>query len=466
MVKPDDISSTEKLLNVIRDVPLANVPATPAVPVHRRRTPLSLVRKLFVKSTPSIGAEIAGDALRLVKVEYGLDKKPAIFDFRCVPLTAEITEDREQMIGLLHSELSGLCPSPQPKSVWTSLPLEETDIRRLLIPKVSKSKLENAVHWTHQKEAAFDKNQMFLDFRVLGDTVDNGVAKIEVLACTAPRSKVSELRAMFQAAGFELKGVIAPAFAFQNYYKAGWVNAGEALSCGLLIDFNWSRIDIFRPNGDLIVSRGIKAGISSMVESIKSEVTRPAEDLSMGGDMEGTSSVLELSAFDPAEADQLLQILSTETPAPPLSANGLLKGDDVFNMVEPALERLVRQVERTLEHVTLRFSDGPIEKMFISGPVTAYPRLVNHIGSQLGLTFEVVEPFTSVSGGKKAPETISERAAFVSSVGLALSDYGAPPNFLCTHQDSVLKSRTKQLQVAVLFLFLLGAVTLWGVHRV
>ncbi len=408
---------------------------------------------------------MTGNSLRLVKVACGFNKKPGILDFKSVPLTTEQAEDHEQMIDLLRSELGRFCPSSQPKNIWTSLPLEETDIRRLLIPKVTKSKLENAVHWTHQKEAAFDKNQMLLDFRVLGDIVDNGVAKIEVLACTAPRAKVSGLKDMFRAAGFELTGVIAPAFAFQNYYKAGWVDVGESLFCSLLIDFNWSRIDIFRPNGDLIVSRGIKAGISSMVESIKSEVTRPVENLSMGSNMDETSSVLELSAFDAAEADQILQILSTEAPAPSLSANGLLKEDDVFNMVEPALERLVRQVERTLEHVTLRFSDSPIEKMFISGPIAIYSRLVDHIGSQLGLSFEVVEAFASVSGGKKAPETVSERASYVSSVGLALSDTGNPPNFLCTHQDNVLKTNVKQLQAAVLFCFLLAVAAIWGGHR-
>ena len=465
MAKPNDISSTERLLNVIRNTTAVNETPVPPPPVSGNSRLLSLFRKLSVRSAPAVGIDISGEYLRLVKVGTRLDNKPAVLDFRSAPLTDKIAEDRERLIDLLRSELTRFCPSPRPVTIWTLLPLEETDIRRFLIPRVSKSKLENAVYWTHQKEAAFDKNQMLLDFRVLGDIVDNGVAKIEVVACTAPRAKVSELKAWFRAAGVELTGVLAPAFAFQNFYKAGWVDAGDALSCSLLIDFNWSRIDIFRPNGDLIVSRGIKAGISSMVESIKSEVTRPAGNLSMTGDMDEAASVLELSAFDVTEADQILKILSTDAPAPPLTTTGIIKSDDVFDMVEPALERLVRQVERTLEHVTLRFSDGPIEKMFISGPIAAYPRLVNHIGSQLGLTLEVVEPFSSVSGGIQAPEAVSDRAAYVSSVGLALSNIGNPPNFLCTHQDSVQKTREKQLHGAVLFFFLLGAVALWGVHQ-
>ncbi len=463
--KQDDISSTEKLLDVIRNT--TQVYETPLIkPSISKNKLIHFIRKLSMKPTPTVGVEITRDCLHLVKVGKRADNTPMVLDFRSVPLLPGITESRDKLIDLLRTELAGFHPSPPQASVWTALSIEETDIRSLRIPKVPKSKLEKAVYWTYQKEATAELDKLIIDYRVLGDVIDNGVAKIEVVLCTAPRLKIEAITAMFREAGVELAGIVSLAFGLQNFLKTGWLGIEENLACSLLIDFNWSRIDVFRPNGDLIISRGIKAGISSMVESIRSEVARPMEDVSVSENLNKASPVLEIPVFNSSEADRILQILCTDAPSRPLAASDLLKSDDVFNMVLPALERLIRQVERTLEHVTLRFSDGPIQKMFISGAINAYPRLVRHIGDQLGLPHETVDPFALTSGSLALPESEGERAAYTSTVGIALSGGGHPPNFLFTHKENTLKQRKSRLHLAILFFFLVGAAAIWGDHLI
>jgi hypothetical protein len=102
--------------------------------------------------------------------------------------------------------------------------------------------------------------------------------------------------------------------------------------------------------------------------------------------------------------------------------------------------------------------------MFFSGAISSYPRIVDHIGAQLGLAHEIIDPFAAVSGSVKPPESAGERAAYVSSAGLALSGAVHPPNFLFTHKESSLHRRKSRLHWAILFFFAIGMAGIWGSH--
>jgi len=460
--KQDDISSTERLLNVIRNTGPVKEPLFSSPPPSKR-TFLPSFKTVLGKSVSSVGVDITDEHIRLLKI-IARGNRPAVLNHLSIPLSPSVAKDRSQISGLLRSHLPNFCGASPLPVVWTALPHDQIDIRRIRIPRLSGSQLENAVYWTVQKEAPFDKDQTILDFHSLGEVIDSGVSKTEVLVCTAPRNSVEDLEALFKDAGFALAGIIAPAFAFENFFKTGWIETGDSPVCSLLIDFNWSRIDIFRPGGELIASRAIKAGITSMVESIKNEALQAGGGLSLG-DTPNEGGVLDLPVFESSEADQAFEILNVDGPDSSAAVAGLLKEGEVFEMVLPALERLIRQVERTLEHVSLRFSDAPVGKMYISGPITAYPSLANHIGSQLGMPHSAVEPFASVGGDLEIPKPAVDRAAYVSSLGLALSTVKRTPNFLLTYRETGLKLQKARFNQAIAALFLLGAAILFGIHH-
>ncbi len=462
MATANELSSTERLLDVIRN-------GGPAVPAHTPPPPAGHGRlgleRFILSAGDSAGVELTAECLRMVRVRTGRDRTPVIRAACSVPIAPDTAQDRDRLAALLRTELSRFLARPAATPIWTSLSLEDADIRCLTVPKLPQGKLENAVRWTYQRESGTDPVHLLLDFKVLGDISDKGVSKTEVLVCAAPKQKVDDLAALFRAAGHPLTGIVAPAFAVQNLFTSGWQNTGESLACSLHIDFNWSRIDIVRPNGDLIVSRGIKAGINSMVESIKCEADRsaaPSLSLDAG---EETTPVLELPAFGADDANRILQQLSTDPVSEGPQAAQILDDEDIFRMVLPAVERLIRQVERTLEHVTLRFSDGPIGQLFLCGPICAYPVLCAHMGTQLGLPLETVQPFTHREKAVQPPEGVAARAIFTTVAGVALSSRQTPLNFLRTRQSIALDRRRKRRVAAFLMLLLAGAVALLALHR-
>ena len=107
-------------------------------------------------------------------------------------------------------------------------------------------------------------------------------------------------------------------------------------------------------------------------------------------------------------------------------------------MIQPALERLIRQVERTIRHYALNYENARVSKIFISSGVSPHQRILNYIGDELGMPTEVLNPF-SESGNflphVPIPDSVSEQSSFAPAMGMALADNSRTPNFLFTYKD-------------------------------
>jgi Tfp pilus assembly PilM family ATPase len=151
------------------------------------------------------------------------------------------------------------------------------ETRYIRIPKLPKKQIPNAVFWTFSKEVDFNEKQMLLDFRILGDVNENGITKTQVMTFTIPIAETQALKRLFAMAGYPLSGISIVPFAIQNLLKTGIVPATGHNTCCLFIGRDWSRITIYA-EGDLILSRGIKAGMRSMIDALSSHYRHPSTD--------------------------------------------------------------------------------------------------------------------------------------------------------------------------------------------
>ena len=136
----------------------------------------------------------------------------------------------------------------------------------------------------------------------------------------------------------------------------------------------------------------------------------------------------------------------------------LLKEDKIFKMILPALERLVRQVERTLRHFSLNFDNARVSKIYISSGVNPHQRILTYIGEELGIPTETVNPFAdrpNFVSLAPSPELVSEQSAYVPAMGMALSSNTLTPNFLYTHKDKQKAVRSKRINRSVIAGFML-----------
>jgi hypothetical protein len=144
----------------------------------------------------------------------------------------------------------------------------------------------------------------------------------------------------------------------------------------------------------------------------------------------------------------------------------LLKEDKIFKMILPALERLVRQVERTLRHFSLNYDNARVGKIYLSSGVNPHHRIVDYIGEELGIPIETVNPFADSSNFVSltpSPELISEQSSFVPAMGMALSGNTLTPNFLYTYKDKQNAAKIQRINRGVIAAFLLVMILCVGV---
>ncbi len=477
MAKLDEVTSTERLLDLIRRkrgaAPSAVEEKPAAVgqaaagsrggPAERRTFPRNGLYRL--RKPVTLGVDVGARYLRMVKVIRLGEKKHRLMGLRILPLPKDFSRDSEAFALFLKEAVDSFCGPQERAEIWTVMPPARVDIRHIRIPKVPKKQVSNAVYWTAKKDSAIDEKEMLFDFEVQEEIVDQGVHKYSVLILTAPRQDVEDIRSLFAKAGLPLAGVTIAPFAMQNLFRTGWVLGTGSSVASLYIGRDQSRIDIFS-RGNLVMNRGIKAGSNSMAEALM-EVFNERQKASAAAGSERTMTL--------EESQRVLTSLHGGTHALQEGDAGYgLTAEEVFEIVKPSLDRLIRQAERTFEYYINNIGRERIEKIYLTGTMNLSRLVSEYIGGQLGIEKDILDPlennpFVALSGQWiPAPE---ERLALAPALGVALSSNDHTPNFIFTYQDREKRSRAQWLNRGTLAVFatlmaLCSGVSLYEVQAV
>jgi Tfp pilus assembly PilM family ATPase len=380
--------------------------------------------------------------LKLGMVNQISEKKLELLDFITVPYENNVTPNSTKFPQFLKSTLKNFCGKNRKISIWASISSAKVESRNLKIPKVSKKQIDNAAYWTFKKDVSFSEDEMIFDYEILGDVVEDGINKIELMAYIAPRQEITQHKNLFEKIGYPLDGITIIPFAIQNLLRTNVVPTAGKEICSLFIGRDWSRIVIYA-NGNLILSRGIKAGIRSMIEAIAQAISKSKSEIANVTTKPSESSIFGISdesyMLDLEQAKTIFQEHISGAPVIQLGESGrIFQDNDIFEMIEPALERLVKQVERTLAHYYLHFNRERINRVFVSGQMSQYNRLFAYMQEQLEVPISTLNPFSSrlnYLGIAAIPESPYEKEAYAPAIGLALSNNHLTPNFTYTYKD-------------------------------
>jgi type IV pilus assembly protein PilM len=471
LAKQDEISSTERLLELIRTEDQLKLEDADELSQKHSGGLKSLVRNsISFKKNIAVGVDIGYDDLKLVKVRRVSDRNYEMLEYARVPFDPEIPRENPEFHLFLRPTLAEFCGANRNADIWCTISSARVETRHFRIPKVAARQIPNAIYWTYQREAAFDEDEKLFDFEILGEVQEEQSVKMDVLAYTVPLGEVAALKEMFTKAGFPLSGISIVPFAFQTLLRTRRVEASDQFVASLYIGRDWSRIDIFS-GGNLTMSRGIKAGVRTMMEALKKEIEGDSKGISLVkspqeniGRIRAVKKKLKLD-LDIAQN----YFFGYIHESPPVDTEGKKIGineNRVFQMIQPALERLVRQVERTIRHYALNYENARIGKIYISSGVTPHQRILSYIGEELGMPTEVLNPFQASSNFLPVvpvPDSMSEQSSFAPAMGMALADNSRTPNFLFTYKDkrkAVRNQRINRIVFATFLLLMAGCVGL------
>ena len=464
MTKRDEISSTERLLDLIRDDGKAEDTAfDPSSP----KSIGLLLKRIFrnpisFKKSISVGVDLGHDDLKLVKINRISDQKVEMLEYARIPFESDVSRDDPDFYQFLRPVLANFCGSSRNPAIWCTIPSARVETRRLRIPKVNHRQIPNSVYWSFQKLSTFNEKENLFDFELLGEIDDGKSTKIDVMAYTALQTEITELKDIFNKAGFPLTGISIVPFAFQALLRTGRIDTPEMHVASLYIGRDWSRIDIYS-KGNLMLSRGIKAGVKTMIEALRSEIEGNLFERSIAkSPTKDTARIRAIKKKLKHELDQSNQLFFGHihgfAPSALDERQRILKEDKIFQMILPALERLVRQVERTLRHFALNYENARVGKIYTSSGVNPHKRIIDYIGGELGIPTETLNPFKDSSDFVSlapTPDLISQQSSFVPAMGMALSGNMLTPNFLYTYKDKQKAVRNQRINRGVIIGFVL-----------
>lgn len=419
------------------------------------------------KKRLTIGVDIGHAYIKLAKVSQS-DKHFELLDYLDVPINFQISLKDPKFLKILKSTLDQFSGQDTNCKIWSAIQSAKVETRFIRIPKLPRKQIPNAIFWTFTKKVPFNGNEEILDYEIIGDINEDGIKKTEVIVFKAPMEDVISLKGAFRQIGYPLTGISIVPFAIQNLFRANIVPHPEEDTCCLFVGRDWSRIAIFS-RSNLILSRGIKAGMRSMVEAINIALQRDADwsDAPSSSVPDGEDGVEHATAVHPQAQRIFFRFVgitsATESHSSPADDLDPLQ---VFQMVLPAMERLIRQVERTFEHYALNFNSEGVRRIFISGQITANTTIIDYMRQQLDLPVIPLNPFpagTPFVRQVRIPELVWQREGFVPAIGLALSNNKITPNFLFTHQDKDTSENVRRNNMRVLTCCLVILIFLIGI---
>ncbi|MEE4262328.1 MAG: hypothetical protein V2I56_06525 [Desulfobacteraceae bacterium] len=475
MAKRDEVSSTERLLDLIRDDSKSEYTAgtMDSEKSFGLRLKNIINNPVSFRKTFSVGVDLGYDDIKMVKVSRIANQKYEMLEYERIPFTENVDRQSPQFPQFLRTVLTDFCGNTKNIDIWCTISSARVETRQIRIPKVNQKQIPNSVYWSYKKISSFDETKNIFDFEILGEVEEGERPKIEVMAYTALQEEVKELKDTFSKAGYPLKGISIVPFAFQSLLRAGLIETDEMNVSSLYIGRDWSRIDIFS-GGNLMLSRGIKAGVKTMIEALRTEIEGNLFELSIAKsptkDSARIRAIRKKLKNELEQAHQLFfGVIHDSSPSVLDERQRLLKEDKIFKMILPALERLVRQVERTLRHFSLNYDNARVGKIYISSGVNPHQRIVDYIGEELAIPTETLNPFadsTNFLSLAPSPDNPSEQSAYVPAMGMALSSNTLTPNFLYTYKDKQKAVRTQWINrgifgIFVMLVLLCVGVTFW-----
>jgi len=394
----------------------------------------------------SIGIDIYPDRIRMIKIMGASTVTPILLGYKCVPVPHEIKKHTIEYNHFLKSELNKFYPAKKKPIIWSIMHGSEVKIRFILIPKTKNITIEKAVYWAVDKEGSFDKERFITDYRVNGEVKENGNTKLSIMVYSAQKDKIEEKAKLFSSIGMPLTGISFMPFAFGNILRAGWISNPGTTNAILFIGNDFSSVDIYF-QGKLVMTRDFKSGTKSHIDSLTSSFRNK------------DSSSSELEEEDVQIHEDLAQkaLFSLSQDSPPLSeedAGSGLKKEEVFEVILPALQRLARQVQLTIETYENNPENEKVEKLFISGAMEVYTPIVEYISSHLGIEGIVLDPLDSQVVCKDLRDA-TDRIAYIPSLGIALSDRTNTPNILYTQKERNNEARAARFNLVAFAIFMI-----------
>jgi type IV pilus assembly protein PilM len=264
-------------------------------------------------------------------------------------------------------------------------------VKRLWLPTLEESDLDDRIPWEAEAHIPFDLNECQLDYRVVSAGTDRSRAGVDVLLVAAKKEQISERTMVIEHSGRTPAVIDVEAFALANAYQMNYPDRTDALTALVHVGRSGTIVCLLERH-DPVFSRHIPIGGQGHVDALMREL--------------GSEATEELAR----------QILQGKQPK---RAND----KQIAGALREASAHLVSEIRTTIEFYRESAEFDRLNRVAVSGGAWQAAGLFELLKNDLGATVDVFDPFRQVgNSGQVGGE--STGPAYAVAVGLAMRQDG------------------------------------------
>ena len=358
-------------------------------------------RTVFRMTPRPFGLDLSDLSLKMVFLEEE-SGRDTIVSYGSVNLPLETVSDgkilkQEAVVSGVHTLFATAGPkSVRSRQVFCSLPETKAFLRILSLPTMSPEEMGEAIKWEIEANIPLSLDQVYYDYHPLGRNITRESGKVSVLVVAVSRSVVDQFVATLEAAGLEVVGFETESIAQARIL----LPEEESDATTLIIDLGDRRTSFLIALGNIpVFTSSIPLSSQMITDAISKGMRIPFE-----------------------EAERLKISEGIGSP---------VKGDPLFRMVEPVLESLSVEMERSVEFYlnTLRYS-AAVDRVILCGGGSNMRGLLPYLARKLGKPVEFGNPWVNLRMGNSLPLINKKQSVqYSTALGLALrgmSNYENP----------------------------------------
>jgi len=276
--------------------------------------------------------------------------------------------------------------------------------KNIKVPKAVQKELAKAVPWACRKDLPFPVESTLFEYKQIGKK-DKSDEKLDIFVVAAQKDLVSSHIEMLEDAQIVPSKVSTVPVALWSLCKETLKK--DPRKCFGVIDIgaNSSHI-IFIKNDQLEFARQISTGAGDFTEALTGAIFASGEEIIL--DAKRAESIKHRHGF-PDESED-----GTTKEGIPLQEVSALMGS--------VLEKLVSEIQRTIEFFKEKFGVDALEGLYLTGGGALMKNMISRLSLELNLDIEVLNPFKFISFRKlkQKPEWHKMGPRFAVPIGLAL----------------------------------------------
>ncbi len=323
---------------------------------------------LFSNKKEIVGLDIGSSSVKLVELKEGKTGY-RLQNLAISPLPPEAIVDGALMdsVTIIDAMKDLIGQSKiKTKNVVTSVSGHSVIVKKITLPFMTESELEESIQWESERYIPFDINDVNIDFQILGSDAENPEV-MDVILVAAKKDIINDYVSVIMEAGLNPVIIDVDAFALENMLAINYeLEKGQTIAVAN-VGASFTSINIMKNNVSAF-TRDIFKGGSQVTEEIQRQLHvdfDEAEKVKVGSKMDATSQPV------------------------------------IQKVLKEASESLAIEIGNSLDFFQSASTYEKITRLYLSGGGSKMKDFDIVLQQQIGIPVEVINPFKKIEFSEK-----------------------------------------------------------------